>query len=292
MPKDKQYEALRPDFREFPKPDAPSSFFVEVSAPQVHENYLIEPSIFVDSAKDQYTGRVEGSTTLKGGAIRPAQSRASAATTLNGLHEIPEGQARVKRAIDIIGSLSAIIVLLPLWLVIVTMLIFQKGPALFAQERIGKGGKMFYCYKFRTMRVGADKRLAEVLARDEGVREEWTEQRKLTKDPRITRLGQFLRVTSLDEIPQLFNILKGDMSLVGPRPIVRDELSKYLGFYSYYLSVRPGLTGLWQVSGRSNTTYARRVALDVAYVKNYSLAFDALIIARTVPALLRAEGSY
>jgi lipopolysaccharide/colanic/teichoic acid biosynthesis glycosyltransferase len=208
---------------------------------------------------------------------------------VTGLPAISAGQVMAKRAFDVAASVFAIFLLSPAFLIITVILAFQKGPILFAQERIGKGGKMFHCYKFRTMRVGADVMLAKVLAQNPARRAEWMAKRKLAHDPRITTLGNILRLTSLDEIPQLLNILKGDMSVVGPRPIVRKEIRMYQGYYRHYLAVKPGLTGLWQVSGRNSTTYRRRVALDVAYVNNFSLGLDARIIARTVPALFRTD---
>ena len=205
------------------------------------------------------------------------------------LRELARGQAIVKRVFDVSASVLAILLLAPVWLVIISILTVQKGPILFVQDRIGKGGQIFRCYKFRTMMVGADAMLAKVLAGDRDKRAEWRARRKLARDPRITALGKVLRLTSLDELPQLLNILKGEMSLVGPRPIVRSEIYKYRGFYKYYLSVRPGLTGFWQVNGRNSTSYHRRVALDVAYVNKFSLALDAKIIALTLPALFRTD---
>ena len=205
------------------------------------------------------------------------------------LRELATSQAIVKRAFDISASILAIFLLAPVWLAIILILALQKGPVLFVQDRIGMGGQIFRCYKFRTMIVGADAMLARVLACDSDKRAEWNAHCKLARDPRITAFGKVLRMTSLDELPQLLNVLKGDMSFVGPRPIVRRELNKYRGFYIYYLSVRPGLTGLWQVNGRNSTTYHRRVALDVAYVNKFSLALDAKIIALTLPALFRTD---
>jgi len=142
------------------------------------------------------------------------------------------------------------------------------------------------------MVVGSEAVLAELLERDPNARSEWEASRKLSRDPRITALGNFLRKTSLDELPQLFNVLAGDMSLVGPRPVVPDELTRYGDRVAYYLAVRPGLTGLWQVSGRNNCTYDERVALDSDYVERWGLGSDLLILFRTIPAVLKQHGSY
>jgi lipopolysaccharide/colanic/teichoic acid biosynthesis glycosyltransferase len=142
------------------------------------------------------------------------------------------------------------------------------------------------------MRVNSAQLLRELLETDPVALAEWTRDQKLRRDPRITKLGSFLRATSIDELPQLFNVLRGEMSIVGPRPIVEDEVTRYRRFFSDYAAVKPGITGLWQVSGRNNTTYRRRVALDVAYAKHKSVSFDLLILAKTVPAVLFARGSF
>ncbi|MEP2235279.1 MAG: sugar transferase [Alteripontixanthobacter sp.] len=198
----------------------------------------------------------------------------------------------IKRAMDIAGAAAGLILSAPLFLIIGLCLAFQRGPILFAQTRIGKNGKQFQCYKFRTMHVGAQSRLGAVLATDAAMRAEWVRHRKLAIDPRITGIGRLLRKTSLDELPQLFNVLKGDMSLVGPRPILPNEMHKYRGYIGYYLSVKPALTGLWQINGRNNTTYNRRIALDMTYVRKNSVLLDIAILVRTVPVLLRTDGAY
>lgn len=197
----------------------------------------------------------------------------------------------LKRACDILVSLALIVMLSPLMLAIGCLLLAQGGPVVFRQMRIGRNGDLFNCYKFRTMRSDADAMLRKLLAENPRIRLEWRRRQKLTDDPRVTRFGRFMRKTSLDEIPQLVNVLKGEMSLVGPRPIVPTEATRYRGFLGHYLAVRPGLTGLWQVSGRNDTTYPRRVALDVAYVRNASLRLDLAILLRTVPALLKTQGA-
>jgi lipopolysaccharide/colanic/teichoic acid biosynthesis glycosyltransferase len=173
----------------------------------------------------------------------------------------------------------------------ILMRISDPGPILFRQTRIGKAGREFKCYKFRSMVLDADRVLNEHLRQNESARREWELNRKLTVDPRITPLGFFLRKTSLDELPQLFNVLAGDMSIVGPRPIVRDEIPKYDDKILYYLAMRPGITGLWQVSGRSNCSYPERVALDTRYVSEWSLKLDIIILIKTVPTVLLQSGS-
>jgi Undecaprenyl-phosphate galactose phosphotransferase WbaP len=167
-----------------------------------------------------------------------------------------------------------------------------RGPVFYSQRRLGREGREFKAWKFRTMRPDADQVLAEVLARDPALRAEWEKDRKLRDDPRVTRIGRILRVTSLDELPQLWNVLCGEMSLVGPRPIVQAETAKYGDFYPLYERVRPGITGLWQVSGRNNTTYEERVGLDAYYVRNWSPWLDLWILARTVKTVLLREGAY
>lgn len=211
-------------------------------------------------------------------------------TDLSPLSAASEGPIR---ALDVIVSALALIFFAPIMLLTAAAISIQDGaPVIFAQERIGRGGRKFKCYKFRSMVLDSQSRLAELLARDPEVREEWERDRKLRNDPRITWLGHILRKTSLDELPQLFNILRGEMSLVGPRPIVSDEVAKYGRAFRHYISITPGLTGLWQVSGRNDVEYARRVALDILYVRRRSLAFNLYIIAKTLPAVLLREGSY
>ncbi|MEJ2459125.1 MAG: sugar transferase [Novosphingobium sp.] len=197
------------------------------------------------------------------------------------------------RVFDFILSLAALLLFLPL-ILILTVLVFvtDPGPVIFAHRRIGNGGKHFYCLKFRSMAVDAEQRLAHLLATDENARIEWARDHKLRDDPRVTPLGAFLRKTSLDELPQLFNVLRGEMSLVGPRPIVDAERTRYGRYLADYCRVRPGITGLWQVSGRNDVSYRRRVALDVVYSRSRSLAFDAKILAYTIPSVLFARGSY
>jgi undecaprenyl-phosphate galactose phosphotransferase len=166
------------------------------------------------------------------------------------------------------------------------------GPAIFAHQRVGQSGKPFPCFKFRTMRVDAEQQLRELLATDPAAREEWEREFKLRNDPRITPIGHFLRRTSLDELPQLFNVIRGEMSLVGPRPIIEAELARYGDDVDYFLMVRPGMSGLWQVSGRNDIDYDTRVYLDTWYVKNWSLWYDIAILCKTARVVLRRDGAY
>ena len=200
----------------------------------------------------------------------------------------------LKRSLDVTGAALGLLALSPLFLLIVAMVRFCDGggPALYGHARIGRDGRPFRCLKFRTMVVDGDAVLARYLASDPSARREWDETRKLRHDPRVTPLGRVMRQLSIDELPQLINVLRGEMSLVGPRPVVREELDRYGRSASYYLRVRPGLTGLWQISGRSDTTYRRRVAYDRIYAQRYSLGTDIVIIARTIPAVCFARGSY
>ena len=210
-------------------------------------------------------------------------------------YAIPEspGFLRLIRCIDLAVALIAIVVFFPLMLTIaLATKLFDNGPVIFAHSRMGKHGHTFGCLKFRSMVVDADQRLRQHLQTHPAAAAEWARDHKLRNDPRITPLGRFLRKSSLDELPQLFNVLRGDMSLVGPRPIVAAEVERYGRYFSSYCSVRPGITGLWQVSGRNDVTYRRRVALDVTYSRTQSLQLYLWIIFRTVPTLLERRGVY
>lgn len=200
----------------------------------------------------------------------------------------------VKRLFDITFSAVALTIGLPLFVLIgLCVKLSSAGPVFYGHERIGRGGRAFRCYKFRTMYADADARLEKLLAADDALRAEWDASHKLKDDPRVTPVGKVLRKTSLDELPQFLNVLKGDLSVVGPRPVVELEVFKFLGpKATKILSVRPGLTCLWQVSGRSNTSYDRRIALDEQYIETRSFALDVKIIAQTVPALLSSRGAY
>ena len=194
---------------------------------------------------------------------------------------------------NIVVAIAALLFLLPVMLLVALVVYAQDGgPILFAHQRIGLSGRRFYCLKFRSMAADAEERLAALLAADPAARAEWQRDHKLRNDPRVTRVGAFLRRTSLDELPQLLNVLRGDMSMVGPRPIVEAEVPKYGHRFRDYCAVKPGITGLWQVSGRSDTSYRTRVALDCVYARRRNVGLDAYIIACTVPAVLARRGSY
>jgi exopolysaccharide production protein ExoY len=198
-----------------------------------------------------------------------------------------------KRALDFLVALTAIIVLSPmLALVAIMVKLSDGGPILFSHRRIGFRGAPFGCLKFRTMVTDADTRLQECLRAHPRAAEEWHATRKLKDDPRQTRIGRALRRSSIDELPQLFNVLRGDMSLVGPRPIVAEEAPRYGRDVFSYLAVRPGLTGAWQISGRSDVSYAERVRLDVEYCATWSSPKDLSIMLRTIPVLFSRRGSY
>jgi lipopolysaccharide/colanic/teichoic acid biosynthesis glycosyltransferase len=181
----------------------------------------------------------------------------------------------------------------PLLLLLALAVYLHDGKApVFAHRRLGRDGKPFSCLKFRSMAADAETRLAELLECDADARAEWERDYKLRNDPRVTRLGVFLRKSSLDELPQLINVLRGEMSLVGPRPIVDAERAKYGRRFQTYCSVRPGITGLWQISGRNDVSYRRRVAMDVCYARRKSAALDVYILVMTAPCVLFAKGCY
>ncbi len=197
-----------------------------------------------------------------------------------------------KLVFDKVFAAVAILFFSPFILLLVVLILITEGrPVLFAHERIGHRGRRFNCLKFRTMCNHADARLAALLRDCPEARAEWEQNHKLADDPRVSRLGKFLRKTSFDELPQFWNVLKGDMSIVGPRPVVKDEARFYQEFFTDYKSVRPGLTGAWQISGRSDTTYDERVVLDVNYVHNRTFLGDVGIVLRTVHVVLKKEGA-
>ncbi len=199
--------------------------------------------------------------------------------------------AAAKRLLDVVGALTLALVLSPLLLVVGLVLSRHGGPVLYSHLRTGRFGKSFGCLKFRTMVPNADQVLRDLLHDDPALRREWLRDHKLRNDPRVTTIGRFLRRTSLDELPQLWNVLKGDMSLVGPRPVVHEEWARYGRRLETYLSAKPGITGLWQVTGRSDASYRRRVALDSYYVRKRSLLMDVSILIRTVAVVLRGRGA-
>lgn len=199
----------------------------------------------------------------------------------------------LKRALDILGGIFGSLCLIPItigiW--IANKIIGDKGPVFYTQERIGQNGKIFKMYKYRSMVIDADERLEKYLEENEEAREEFREYKKLKNDPRITKIGKFIRKTSLDEFPQFINVLKGEMSLVGPRPYLPREKEDINGFFNYITACKPGITGLWQTRGRSSTTFTDRLTLDMSYYYNHNLKSDIKILYKTVENVVRKEGA-
>ncbi|MBV9570687.1 MAG: sugar transferase [Alphaproteobacteria bacterium] len=196
-----------------------------------------------------------------------------------------------KRCFDLVVTLALLPAAMISAPVIAAAIALDGGNPIYRHVRVGRGGRIFQCYKFRTMHRGAEESLERLLERSPVLRDEWNDHFKLRKDPRVTRLGRFLRKTSLDELPQMWNILRGEMSWVGPRPVTPAELPKYGRHLPDYLGCLPGITGLWQVSGRSDTTYEQRVQLDAEYAARWSAMLDLKILLLTVPRVLAARGS-
>ena len=195
----------------------------------------------------------------------------------------------VKRIADIIGGIIGLILLSPVFLILaICIKIDSKGPVIFAHKRIGKNGKEFNMYKFRSMYKNAEEMIENF---NEEQKIEWQENFKLENDPRITKVGKFLRKTSLDELPQIVNIIKGDLSIIGPRPIVDEELKKYGDNKEKFLSITPGLTGYWQANGRSNTSYEERMQMELYYIDNQSLLLDIKIFFKTIVSVIKKEGA-
>lgn len=198
----------------------------------------------------------------------------------------------LKRSVDVAASATALLLLSPVFLA--TSIAIKKdteGPAFLKQERIGKDGKNFTMYKFRSMCLNADEKLFELLEKDEEAREEYKVNKKLKNDPRITKVGGFIRKTSIDELPQLINVLKGDMSLVGPRPYLPREITDMEGYYEEVIASKPGITGLWQVSGRSNTTFGERLVFDKEYNQNKGFRYDMGLLFKTVGSVIKRDGA-
>ena len=208
----------------------------------------------------------------------------------NGIKKI---EKVLKRGLDILGGICGTLILIPLTAIIwiVNKVTKDNGPIFYTQTRIGKDGKLFTLYKYRSMVVGADEILETYLKENEEARKEYKKYKKLKNDPRITKIGKFLRKTSLDEFPQFINVLKGDMSLVGPRPYLPREKEEINGFFKYITSCKPGITGLWQTRGRSNTTFTDRLSMDMEYYYNHSLKQDIKLIYKTVRNVLKKEGA-
>ena len=199
----------------------------------------------------------------------------------------------VKRSLDLFGSILLAIILSPLLIIISILIVLESGfPIFYFQKRLGRGGRSFHMWKFRTMSQNSTSVLDSFLAADPELRLEWTKYQKLRNDPRVTRFGRVLRRTSLDELPQLWNVIKGEMSLVGPRPYLAAQLVHHKAAYAAYVKTTPGLTGLWQVSGRNRTTLAKRMEYDAFYVRNWSVWMDIYLLAKTIGAVLSGDGAY
>lgn len=222
-------------------------------------------------------------------------NRVSTASSSGGIH-VQSGTSPqlydmgFKRLFDIFLSVALLPILLPVIAILYVVVRADGGPGFFGHSRVGRDGRSFKCWKVRTMVTDAQERLDALLADDADARAEWERDHKLENDPRVTRIGNFLRRTSLDELPQIFNVLKGEMSLVGPRPVTTPELERYGTQKDVYLSMRPGVTGLWQVSGRNQVSYAERVSMDTAYYNSVSLGTDLVILAKTGGAVLNKTG--
>lgn len=212
-------------------------------------------------------------------------------STENSLIELKSYEV-IKRTADVVISSVSLIFLAPIFLIIALLIKKEsRDDVFYSQIRIGKDGKLFKLYKFRTMVPDADKKLDELLANDENARREYEINKKLKNDPRITKVGKFLRKTSLDELPQLINVLKGEMSLIGPRPYLLKEKEDMENYYRYIIQSKPGITGLWQVSGRSNTTFKQRLKIDLEYNGKKSLKEDTIILLKTFSVILKKEGA-
>jgi Undecaprenyl-phosphate galactose phosphotransferase WbaP len=202
-------------------------------------------------------------------------------------------QPWMKRMFDVIFSTVALFCAVPIFVVLAILIkLDSPGPVFYASRRIGGGGRVFNCYKVRTMVSNADEILESHLFKHPKHHHEWLSTQKLKEDPRVTTLGRILRNSSLDELPQLWNVLRGEMSIVGPRPIVASEISKYGAIFKLYRQVLPGITGLWQVSGRSDTSYRERVMLDAEYITNWNMFMDIRILVKTIVVVFRRQGAY
>lgn len=226
-----------------------------------------------------------------GERFRAADSRvAHRITDRRLIRKVRAANGRAKRAFDIIASVSALLFFLPAFLTIALVIkLTDRGPVFYKHTRVGRQGARFQCLKFRTMATDSEARLAHILLTDPQAAEEWQSSQKLRNDPRITKIGAFLRKTSLDELPQFWNVLMGDMSVVGPRPITRAELNRYGKDRRFYLLVKPGITGLWQVNGRSSTGYEKRIDYDREYLEEWSWLGEIWILVMTLPAVLRTR---
>jgi exopolysaccharide production protein ExoY len=223
--------------------------------------------------------------------FRAAEARAAhRITDRNLIRKVRAANGRAKRVFDFAVATLALLFLAPVFLAVALMIkLTDRGPVFYRHTRVGRQGERFECMKFRTMAVDSAERLAHILITDPHAAKEWEESQKLRNDPRITAMGMFLRKTSIDELPQLWNVLRGDMSIIGPRPITRAELNRYGRDRRYYLLVRPGITGLWQVSGRSSTGYEKRIRYDREYLEEWSWLGEVWILLMTIPAVLKTD---
>lgn len=225
--------------------------------------------------------------------IRPGEIRLPSAHRITDprlIQKVRKANGTVKRSFDFAAAALLLVILAPVLLTIVALIkVLDPGPVFFGHRRLGRQGRRFNCLKFRTMKVNSQEQLQLILANDPHAANEWQEHQKLRNDPRVTKFGAFLRKTSLDELPQLLNVLRGDMSLVGPRPITPAELERYGRHRRYYLLVRPGITGLWQVNGRSSANYNSRVFFDRRYLESWNWLAEIRILLMTVPAVLRVD---
>jgi lipopolysaccharide/colanic/teichoic acid biosynthesis glycosyltransferase len=226
---------------------------------------------------------------IKGSGVSSSLRAASSSDNRNQVVVAkPTTYLMAKRSLDVVGAFVGLILLAPVFFIVAILVkCTSKGPMLFRQKRLGLGGELFFCYKFRTMIINAE----EVLKNNPELMRAYEKDFKIKNDPRITPIGNFLRKSSLDEIPQLFNVLRGEMSLIGPRPIVPREIEKYHIYGDKVLSVKPGLSGLWQASGRSETSYDERIALDLEYVDRCDMLFDLKLICQTIVIVITKRGA-
>ena len=223
----------------------------------------------------------------------PASQSTNVITFPQGLRAEDRTYQVLKRAVDLVGSLIGLALLLPVFFLISAVVyVSDRGPVLYKQQRVGKGGKLYWMYKFRSMRQDADKVLVDLLASDPDVRAEFEKTYKLKNDPRLLKCGPILRSSSLDELPQLINVLLGDMSLVGPRPVIEKEIPKLGDWYATYTRMKPGCAGLWQCSGRNDTSYEDRIALNERYYRTASIRTDFLVMWKTFVSIVARKGAY
>jgi lipopolysaccharide/colanic/teichoic acid biosynthesis glycosyltransferase len=242
--------------------------------------HLVVPAEHVSTLRDGILS-VDGNVPVPAGAVEGISPWEKAST----------GARALKRSLDLVGTIALAVLFAPL-VIVASLVLARTGSVIYRHKRIGTDGQVFECLKFRTMIPDADRVLHDLLAADDRLMAEWLDGHKLRNDPRVTPIGRFLRRTSLDELPQLWNVFRGEMSLVGPRPITREELLRYGRSSAAYLSAKPGITGLWQTTGRNDIDYRRRVALDVYYVRNQNVFLDLYILAKTVRVVLSGDGAY